>query len=154
VRVSGARSVVEGIARAPTQPLRIAEAREPVREEVQLAPAPPHAEWSAAKVSVDVEIEAALAERVLRAVPIRVVGAVRLEGRTEPESAEVVLRGPADTLAQVGPGAPSLIVDAQAEDNRPPGAARKRIGVVGLPSGVAAEVRPESATLVTRRRRE
>src|SRR5213078_2508015 len=46
VSVSGAKSVVESIARAPTLPLRIAEAKETLRETVALAPAPPHSAWT------------------------------------------------------------------------------------------------------------
>ena len=155
VQVSGARSVVDGIARAPTVALRIAETRETVRAQVELGPAPPHAEWrTRAPIAVEVTVEQALAERSLKQVAVRAVGASRLEARLEPEVAEVVLRGPAEALAQVVPGTPSLLVDVQAEDGKPPGAYRKRIGVVGLPSGIAAEVRPESVTVVTRRRRD
>ncbi|MSP60652.1 MAG: YbbR-like domain-containing protein [Myxococcales bacterium] len=155
VRVSGAKSVVEGIQRVPTRPLRIADAREPVRGPVQLESPPPHASFEGVgEVSIEVEVVAALAERTLRAVPVRVTGGLRMEAHLEPEAADVVLRGPADVLARVAPGVPSLLVDAQAEDSRPAGAFRKRIGVVGLPTDVAAEVRPESVTLVTKRRRD
>ena len=155
VKVSGAKSVVDGIARAPTLPLRIAEAREAVKGEVDLSPPPPHAEWKPSRpVSLEVEVAPVLAERVMRNVPVRVTGATRWEAETEPAAADVMLRGPAEALALVQPGLPSLLVDAQAEDARPAGAYRKRISVVGLPSGVAAEVRPESITLVTHRRRE
>lgn len=45
VVLSGPRSVVERAVRAPTRPLRIAEARESVRGEVALLSPPPHAEW-------------------------------------------------------------------------------------------------------------
>ena len=155
VKVSGARSVVDGIARAPTLPLRLADAREMVHGEVDLSPPPPHAEWKPARpVALEVEVAPVLAEKVLRKVPVRVTGANRLEAETEPATADVVLRGPADVLSQVQVGQPSLLVDALAEDARPAGAYRKRISAVGLPSGVAAEVRPESITLVTHRRHE
>jgi YbbR domain-containing protein len=153
VRASGARSVVEGIARAQTVPLRVADARGPVRGQVELVPPPPHAEWRTdGPITVEAEIEPALAERVLHGVAVRVTGASRVEARCEPDAAQVMLRGPAEALAAVGPGVPSLLVDAQAEDARPPGTFRKRISVVGLPAGIAAEVRPEAVTVVTRRR--
>ena len=155
VRVSGAKNVIDAISRVATLPVRVADARESVRTEVELVPPPPHAEWKLdRKVTVEIEVAQALAERVMKGLQIRVMGAERLDGVTEPGAADVVLRGPADALAQVGPGSPSLIVDAQAEDVRAPGVFRKRISVVGLPAGVAAEVRPESMTLVTRRRRD
>jgi hypothetical protein len=54
----------------------------------------------------------------------------------------------------VPPGIPSLLVDGAAEDTRPLAAYHTRIVVVGLPPNVGAEVRPESVTLVTRRRRD
>jgi YbbR domain-containing protein len=155
VRITGAKTVVEGIQRVATRPLRIADAHAPVHGEVHLEALPPHAEFDdVEEVSVDVEVVAALAERTLRAVPVHVTGLSRLDGRLEPDVADVVLRGPSEALAAVPPGAPSLLVDAQAEDGRPAGASRKRIGVVGLPPNVAAEVRPEAVTLVTRRRRD
>jgi YbbR domain-containing protein len=155
VRVSGAKSAVEAMQRAPTRPLRIAESRATVTGEVRLEGAPPHAAFEGdPQVAVVVEIVQAISERTLPAVPVRVTGMQRLEETLEPDTADVVLRGPADALAQVAPGSPSLLVDAQAEDARPPGTFRKRISVVGLPQGVAAEVRPESVTLVTNRRRD
>jgi YbbR domain-containing protein len=156
VRVIGAKSVVEGLQRARTQPLRITDARTSLHDNaVQLEPPPPHAHWdSSQKVSVDVEIAAVLAEKTLRGVAILVTGATKLEARPEPAQSDVVLRGPAEALALVGTGSPSLLIDAQAEDMRPPGTYRKRISVVGLPPGVAAEVRPETITLITKRRRE
>ncbi len=155
VRVTGAKSVVEGIQRITTRPVRIAEAKAPVHGEAHLESLPPHAEIDGVEqVAVDVEVVAALAERTLRGVPVRVTGLSRLDGRLEPEVADVVLRGPAEALAAVPLGVPSLLVDAAAEDGRPAGAFRKRIGAVGLPPNVAAEVRPESVTLVTKRRRD
>ena len=155
VRVSGAKSVVEAILRVPTRPLRIEEARGPVRGPVHLEAPPPHAAFEGVEeVVVAVEIEKALEERIVRGLPVRVTGASRLDAEAEPPTADVMLRGPAEALSQVAPGSPSLLVDAQAEDARPPAAYRKRISIVGLPTGVAAEVRPEAVTLVTRRRRD
>jgi hypothetical protein len=154
VRVSGAKSVVQGIQRAPTRPLRVEGARAPVHGQARLEAPPPHASFDGEEVTIDAEVVPALAERTLKALPVRVAGVARLEAHVEPEVADVVLRGPAEALAGVPPGAPSLLVEAQAEDARPPGLFRKRVTVVGLPTGVAAEARPESVTLVTRRRRD
>jgi len=155
VRIVGAKSVVEGVQRARTRPLRVTDARAPVKDDVALEPAPPHAQWDGVStVTVAAEVVPVLAEKRVAALPVRVTGAERLEATVEPETADVVLRGPEEALAQVTPGMPSLIVDAAADDARPPGASRKRISVVNLPPGVAAEVRPESVTLVTRRRRD
>lgn len=155
VKVAGAKSAVEAVQRVSTRPLRIAEARGPVRGEVQLESPPPHTLIDGSgQVTVTVEVEQVLQERILRGLPVRVSGLGRLDGEPEPAAADVTLRGPADALAQVAPGTPSLLVDAQAEDSRPPGAWRKRISVAGLPPGVAAEVRPEAVTLVTKRRRD
>jgi hypothetical protein len=155
VKVQGAKSVVEGIQRIATRPLRVADARAPVHGQVHLETPPPHAEVvGSEEVNVDAEVVPELAERTLKAVVVRATGATKMEAQLEPETADVVLRGPAAALDNVPAGVPSLLVDAQAEDSRPPGTFRKRITVVGLPTGVAAEVRPESVTLVTRRRRD
>jgi YbbR domain-containing protein len=155
VRVSGAKAVVDAISRAPTHPFQIADARETVHGPIDLSPAPRHAEWKGTtSVVVDVEVAPVLAERVLRGQSVRVTGTQRMEAQIEPSVADVVLRGPAEAFSQIEPGTPSLLVDAQAEDGRAAGTFRKRIAVVGLPSGIAAEVRPESLTLITRRRRE
>lgn len=152
VRIVGARSVVEALPRARTRPVTISDARERVRTEVALEVAPTHAQWDGTgSVVVEVEVAQALAERTLRAQPLIITGMSRLEGRLEPTVADVVLRGPAEALSAVKPGMPSLLIDAQAEDARPPGVVHKRISVVGLPPGVAAEVVPEAVTLVTRR---
>jgi YbbR domain-containing protein len=155
VLASGARSVVERTARAPTRPLRIAGASESVRGEVDLAPPPQHVEWrTSGPITVTVEVAPTLGEKLLRAVAVRVVGADRIDATVEPPEVDVVLRGPAEALARVVAGRPELLVDATAEAARAPGVARKRVDVVGLPAGVAAEVRPDSVTLLTRRRRE
>jgi hypothetical protein len=154
--VSGAASVVEQITRAPTRPLLVADARQSVRGEVELAPPPTHADWQLdGPVTVAVEVVAALGESALHAVPVRVTGAQRVEAWVDPAAVEVLLRGPLEALPTGGPRGLALLVDAQAEDAHPPGAVvRKRIAVVGLPPGVAAEVRPETVTLFTRRRRD
>jgi YbbR domain-containing protein len=160
VRISGAKSVVEGIVRATTQPLRITDAKENVRGQVVLVPAPSHAEWRNAVLdapagpeNLSIEVAPAIAEKRLARVPVQVVGAHRLDAHTEPATAEVVLRGPADALAKASSSSLSLMVDAQVEDQRAPGSYHKRPSVVGLPGGVAAEVRPESVMLFTRRRK-
>ena len=154
VRVVGARSVVDAVQRARTRPLRITDAKEPVHGEVSLDAPPQHARWEGTGVvSVDVEIVAALGERKLVAVPVHVTGDARLEATLEPATVDVVLRGPVDVIAAVPAGTPSLLVDAASEDARPPSAYRKRVSVVGLPQGVAAEIRPEAVTLITRKRK-
>jgi YbbR domain-containing protein len=153
-RITGAKSVVEAVQRARTRPFRVTDARQAVHGDVALEAPPPRSLWEEGVVTVDVEVAPVLAERRLSGMSILVTGAVRLDARVEPAMAEVVLRGPADALAGVEPGRPSLLVDAAAEDARVPGAYRKRIHVVGLPEGVAAEIRPESVTLITRRRHE
>src|SRR5207244_1496807 len=134
---------------------RITDAKSPVHGDVTLDAPPPHARWEGATtVTVSADVVPVLGERKLAAIAILVTGAQRLDAHLEPATADVVLRGPAESLAAVTVGSPSLLVDAAAEDAKPPAAYRKRISVVGLPTGVAAEVRPEAVTLVTRRRRE
>jgi YbbR domain-containing protein len=156
VRVSGARSVVDGIARVQTLPLRIAEAREPVRGQVGLAPAPPHAEWrSEEPYTVEAEVEPTLVERTLRDVPVRVEGASRLEAHADPATVQVVLRGPAEAVGTfAAAGLLRIAVDAQVEDGRTPGTWHKRPSIGGLPGGITAELRPDSVMLVTRRRKD
>lgn len=153
VTVVGARSVVEAIARAPTRPLRIADTRESVRGVVDLAPAPPHAEWRLdGPVSVAVEVAATVSERAVRGLPIVVTGAERLEVQIEPATADVLLRGPTEVLPAI---APALRVEAQPEDARPAWTPLRRPVLVSrLPAGVSAEVRPDAVILLVRRRRE
>ncbi len=155
VTVSGAKSVVDGLQRVVTTPLRIADARSKVEGQVRLEPLPPHA-WFTGSDSTNVEAEVIrdVAERIVKSVPVKVNGLTRLDGGIKPEKADVVLRGPPEALAAVGEESLSLVVDAQGEDGRPPNTYTKTISVVGLPTGLAAEVRPKEGTLVTRRRRD
>ena len=55
---------------------------------------------------------------------------------------------------RVSPSTLQLVLDGRLEDGRPPALYKKRIDVTGLPSGVSAEVRPDTALLSTRHRRE
>jgi YbbR domain-containing protein len=155
VSVDGAQRAVEAMTRAPTRPLRIVGAKATVRAEVPLDAAPRHARFlDATTVTVEADIEPAMAERVFDAVPIRVIGLSRLEGVAEPPEGRLILRGPADLIQQVSTDTVSLRVDGQLIDLRPPAKYLRSVTVSGLPAGVAAEVQPDSVTVTTHRRRE
>jgi len=68
---------------------------------------------------------------------------------TTPETIEVMALAPG-----LDPASLQLSVDARLEESRAPALFKKRVDVGGLPSGVAAEVRPDSVVLSTRRRHE
>jgi hypothetical protein len=155
VRVDGAERAVAAMARAPTRPIRIVGARAPVRAEVPLEAAPRHAQYlDATTVTVEVDVQPAMAERVFDALPIRVIGLSRLDGQADPPVGRLVLRGPADLVQQVSADTVSLRVDAQLIDLRPPARYLRSVMVSGLPPGVAAEVQPDSVSVTTHRRRD
>jgi YbbR domain-containing protein len=154
VRIAGPRRVVQRLERVTTRPLRIADATGAVRETVSLD-LPSHAQFLyASTVTVNVDIRPAIIERAVESVPVRVIGLAHLDGELDPKVATVILRGPSDLVRRVSPTALQLSVDARLEDSRPPALFKKTVSVAGLPSGVAAEVRPDSAVLATHRRRE
>jgi len=153
VRVAGPKRVIQRLERVTTRPFRIADATGAVRDTIALEPLPRGSQYvDAGTVTVTAEIRPAIVERALEGVALRVIGLSRVEGEAEPRSATVILRGPSDLVRRVSPGAIQLTVDARLEDSRPPALFKKRVDVGGLPSGVAAEVRPDSALLSTRRR--
>jgi YbbR domain-containing protein len=155
VRVDGAKSVVDAMARAPTRPLRVADARGQVTAQVALEPPPLHARiLEQTAVTVRADIEPAMVERVLDHMPVRVIGLTRLEGTVEPPEARLILRGPSVLLADVNPKTVTLQVEGALVDTRPPAKYVRSVTVGGLPAGVAAEVQPDTIMLTTRRKRE
>jgi YbbR domain-containing protein len=155
VRVDGARHVVEQLGRVATRPLRVEGATGHVRGQVALEPAPHLTRYrDATTVNVDVEVQTAIVERTLEPVPIKVTGAVRLEGAVTPAEVSVILRGPSDVVRKVDPASVAVTLDARLEDGRPPAIYAKRLQASGLPPGVAAELRPDTVSLSTRRRHE
>jgi YbbR domain-containing protein len=155
VRIEGAKSAIESVRRVNTRPLRVADATGLVREAVPLEPAPHHTHYlDGASVVAEAEIRPAIVERVLDGVTVNVTAGTRLEAAVEPTAVQVILRGPSDLVRQVPPDAIGLGIDARLEDARPPALYKKRVLVTGLPTGVAAEVRPDTVMLSTRRRRD
>jgi YbbR domain-containing protein len=155
VRIDGAKSAVESIARAPTRPLRVAEARGAVSGEVALEAPPLHTRFlDSTMVTVRADVQPAMVERVFGAVPVKVVGLTRLEGAVEPPTARLTLRGPSVLLKDVSASQVSLQVEAALVDTRPPSRYIRAVTVSGLPAGVAAEVQPDTIMLTTRRKRE
>ena len=155
VRIAGPARIIKRLERLTTRPLRIADATGAVRETVALE-IPPHASryLDAGTVTINVDIRPAIVERTLEGVPMRILGLTRLEGELEPRTASVILRGPSDLVRRVSATALQLSVDARLEDSRPPALFKKRVDVAGLPSGVAAEVRPDSVVLSTHRKHD
>jgi YbbR domain-containing protein len=155
VRIAGPKRVIERLDRVTTRPFQISDATGAVRDTIALE-APPHATQylDASSVTVTADIRPAIVERSIDGVAVQVVGLNRLEGTLEPRAARVILRGPSDLVRRVSPGSVQLSVDARLEEQRPPALFKKRVDVAGLPTGVAAEVLPDTVLLSTRRRHE
>lgn len=149
VRVSGARTPVEALRNAQTRPLRVTGLASNVEMTVKLAAPPRFVKLlDSPEIAVAVELERVLLERTYSEVQIKVQGSSPGSVRLQPDSAAVVLRGPALALEQLG-GSPELTVDASAEERKPPGTYRKRLQVVNLPPDIAAEIRPGWVLLTT-----
>lgn len=155
VRVDGAKSAVAAIERVPTRPLRVTDARGPVKGDVALEPAPLHTRFlDAPTVSVRADVEPAIVEKTFEALPIKVVGLTRMDGAVEPPTARLVLRGPSVLVNEVTDKTVGVRVEASLIDTRPPAKYIRSLTVSGLPAGVAAEVQPDTIMLTTKRKRE
>lgn len=149
VRVGGPRSAVEALQNAQTRPLRVTDLASPVEMTVKLAPLPRFVKLlDSGDVSVAVNVERMLLEKSYTEVPIRVQGASPGSVKLSPETAGVVLRGPALALEQLS-GTPELTLDASPEERKPAGTYRKRLQVVNLPPDIAAELRPAWVLMTT-----
>ena len=147
--------MIQRLEHVNTRPFRIADATGARRDTVALE-APPRASQylDAGTVTITADVRPAIVERAVEGVAVRVIGLSRLEGSVDPGTATVILRGPSDLVRRVSTASLQVTTDARLEDGRPPALFKKRVDVAGLPSGVAAEVRPDSVVLSTRRRRE
>jgi len=153
VRIEGPRSVVKGLSRIRTRPVKVTGAKEVVEADVELEAEPAHSRYlDVAQVAVRVDIQPSIVERSFASVPVRITGLSKLAGATEPVSAKVILRGPAPRVMGLTDGQIELVIDAQLADLRPPARYVRRLTVSGLPPGVGAEVQPDTVELVTRRR--
>ena len=155
VRVDGAKSAVDALERVQTRPLRIADARGPVKGEVALEAPPLHTRFvESTTVSVQADVQPAMVERTFGELPIKVVGLTHMDFSVEPPTARLVIRGPSPLVGDVSDKTVSLKVDASLVDTRPPAKYTRAITVGGLPPGVAAEVQPDTIMLTTRRKRD
>ena len=155
VRVDGAKSAVDNIERVPTRPLRITDARGPIKGDVALEAPPLHTRFlESTTVSVRADIQAAMVERTFEGLPIKVVGLTHLDVTVEPPTARLVIRGPSPLVGDVSDKTIGLKLDASLIDTRPPARYLRALTVSGLPAGVAAEVQPDTIMLTTRRKRE
>jgi hypothetical protein len=155
VRVEGARSAIEGLARVSTRPLEVAGARAPVSGKVALEPAPRHSRYpDGDTVLARADVQPAITEKAFESVPVKILGLTRLDGTVDPPSARLILRGPSDLLAKLRVEQLGVSVDAQLIEGRPPSKYVRTVIVSGLPAGVAAEVVPDSVMLVTKRKRD
>jgi YbbR domain-containing protein len=155
VRVDGAKSAVEGIERVPTRPLRITDARGPVKGDVALEAPPLHTRFlDSTTVSVRADVQPAMVERIFEDLPLKVVGLTHMDATVEPPTARLVIRGPSPLVGDVSDKTISLKVEASLIDTRPPAKYIRTPTVSGLPAGVAAEVQPDTIMLTTRRKRE
>jgi YbbR domain-containing protein len=155
VRVDGAKSAVESIERVPTRPLRITDARGPVKGEVALEAPPVHTRFlESTTVTVRADVQPAMVEKTFDDMPIKIVGLTRMDATPEPATARLVLRGPSPLVADITDKTVSLKIDASLMDARPPAKYVRTVTVSGLPAGVAAEVQPDTIMLTTRRKRE
>jgi YbbR domain-containing protein len=155
VRVDGAKSAVDAIERVPTRPLRITDARGPIKGDVALEAPPLHTRFlESTTVSVRADIQAAMVERIFEGLPIKIVGLTHLDASVEPATARLVIRGPSPLVGDVSDKTVGLKIDASLIDTRPPAKYLRTLTVSGLPAGVAAEVQPDTIMLTTRRKRE
>jgi YbbR domain-containing protein len=155
VRVDGAKSAVEAIERVPTRPLRITDARGPIKGEVALEAPPVHTRFlESTTVAVNADVQAAMVERVFDGLPIKIVGLTHLDASVDPPTARLVIRGPSPLVGDVSDKTVALKIDASLIDTRPPSKYIRTLTVSGLPAGIAAEVQPDTIMLTTRRKRE
>lgn len=155
VRVDGAKGAVEAIERVPTRPLRVTDARGPVKGDVALEAPPLHTRFlESTTVSVHADVEAAIVEKTFDALPIKIVGLTRMDGSVEPPTARLVLRGPSVLVTDISEATVGVRVEASLIDTRPPAKYIRSLTVSGLPPGVAAEVQPDTVMLTTKRKRE
>ncbi len=155
VRVDGARTAVESIERVPTRPLRITDARGPVRGEVALEAPPVHTRFlESTTVTVRADVQPAMVEKTFEDMPIKIVGLTRMDAVVDPPTARLVLRGPSPLIGDISDKTVTLKIDAALMDARPPAKYVRAVTVSGLPAGVAAEVEPDTIMLTTRRKRE
>lgn len=155
VRVDGARGAVESIERVPTRPLRITDARGPVRGEVALEAPPVHTRFlESTTVTVRADVQPAMVEKTFDDMPIKIVGLTRMDAVVDPPTARLVLRGPSPLIGDISDKTVTLKIDAALMDARPPAKYVRAVTVSGLPAGVAAEVEPDTIMLTTRRKRE
>ncbi len=155
VTVDGGKSAVEAFARAPPRPLRIVGARGLVRGEQALDPPPPQLRFlDVSLVTVEADVQPAIIERVFETLPVKLTGLARLDGMVEPPVAQLILRGPSDLIDSIKQSEVSLQVEGQLIDLRPPARYLRSVSVGGLPAGVAAEVQPDSVSVVTHRRHD
>jgi YbbR domain-containing protein len=155
VRVDGAKTAVDAIERVPTRPLRIADARGPMRGDVALEAPPMHTRFlESTTVTVHADVQPSIVERIFEELPIKLVGLNRMDGSVDPPQARLVLRGPSPLVAEVSDKTVSLKVEASLMDTRPPAKYIRTVTVSGLPAGVAAEVQPDTIMLTTRRKHE
>ncbi len=141
MRVDGAKSAVDAIERVPTRPLRITDARGPVKGDVALEAPPAHTHFlDVTTVSVRADVQPAMVERTFDQLPIQVVGLTHMDATVDPPTARLVIRGPSPLVGDVSDKTVSLKLDASLIDTRPPAKYTRIVTVSGLPAGVAAEV--------------
>jgi YbbR domain-containing protein len=155
VRVDGAKSAVDAIERVPTRPLRITDARGPIKGDVALEAPPVHTRFlESTTVSVRADVQPAMVEKTFDDLPIKIVGLTRMDAGSDPPTARLVLRGPSPLISDISDKNVTLKVEASLVDTRPPAKYIRTVTVSGLPAGVAAEVQPDTIMLTTRRKRE
>lgn len=143
VRLRGAQNVLESMNNVLSRPLSLKDIRDTVTVPVELAPLPKHvrlADEPPPKISASVVVE--LVERRYSSVPIVVNGQPQ-NVRLVPASALVVLRGQGvGRFLEV----PELMLDTASDARKPVGTVlRKRLQIVNLPQGIAAEIQPPEA---------
>jgi YbbR domain-containing protein len=155
VRVDGAKSAVDAIERVPTRPLRITDARGPVKGDVALEAPPVHTRFlESTTVTVRADVQPAMVEKTFDDMPIKIVGLTRMDATPEPATARLIVRGPSPLVGDISDKTVSLKIEASLMDARPPAKYVRTVTVSGLPAGVAAEVQPDTIMLTTRRKRE
>lgn len=86
-------------------------------------------------VELIVEIEPIKIESTFSGVRVEVHN-TRYRNETNPQTVDVTLQGPKDALDKLTLDTIACVVDAKAEDNKPPGTYKKRVEVTNLPPEV------------------
>jgi len=153
VVAQGPREEIEQLDAIPTEPVDVSDREESFTTRVQLRPNSPLIRYELdAPVEVSVTIEVETLERTLQTVEVRPVNTT-YAARVDPESVDVVVRGPRGVVESVDAEGLFAVADLSKEDEKPPGTFEQSVRVRNLPSDIeVVRMQPETVVVTTRRR--